>query len=161
MQRPSHPHFFRQCFYAVICHLSIRLHMNIAVYLYWGLMRKNWFAMSRLLHLLGHIAERLPFMSRLLHLSGHIWKNLLTMSRFSSKRGCLGILFLYMSRLVLFPGLFTSLFLHMSRVSLSPGLFTSLFLHMSKTPPKNYKLPNNAFQIYITAFLAGANADET
>ena len=83
--------------------------------------------MSRLLHLLGHIAERLPFMSRL----------------------------------VLFPGLFTSLFLHMSRVSLSPGLFTSLFLHMSKTPPKNYKLPNNAFQIYITAFLAGANADET
>ena len=105
-------------------------------------------------------AERI-IMSRLLHLSGHIWKNLLTMSRFSSKRGCLGILFLYMSRLVLFPGLFTSLFLHMSRVSLSPGLFTSLFLHMSKTPPKNYKLPNNAFQIYINAFLAGANADET
>ena len=155
MQRPSHPHFFRQCFYAVICHLSIWLHMNIAVYLYWGLMRKNWFAMSRLLHLLGHITERLPFMSRLLHLSGHIWKNLLTMSRFSSKRGCLGILFLYMSRLVLFPGLFTSLFLHMSRVSLSPGLFTSLFLHMSKTPPKTINCQTMLFK-YISTHLSQA-----
>lgn len=42
-----------------------------------------------------------------------------------------------------------------------PGTFYFSFLHMSKTPPKNYKLPNNAFQIYINAFLAGANADET
>lgn len=108
--------------------------------------------MSRLLHLLGHIAERLPFMSRLLHLSGHIWKNLLTMSRFSSKRGCLGILFLYMSRLVLFPGLFTSLFLHMSRVSLSRDFLLLFFYICPKLPQKTINCQTMLFKYISTHF---------
>ena len=42
-----------------------------------------------------------------------------------------------------------------------PGTFYFSFSTYVQNSPKNYKLPNNAFQIYINAFLAGANADET